>query len=514
MVSEESTGVEMKRIRTILLAAFFLGFVWGALKAQTQATTDDRLVPEQLSRNETISRALEDLNSNNVDIRVGSIMLLGKYEDIRALSGVVDGLGDPHVRVRRAALVSLIEIQAAMPPGAVEPIMMMLGDDDAEIRRMVSSSLAMLVNLWNSYNRGNQIIPLPPALPLNVRQRFINAFLDEDVVVRRNMLSYYFFLGVQLPEFILISLLEDPDDMVRLEAVRLCIRISRFDTVLKQAETLSVDPVKSIRLLFANMLGNDRAPSADEWFDVLLNDEDIEVVHEAELSAFRLRPDFQSAKKLTDLVLTGALNQEQGTTFIQTLAVLGERAQSLVDRLLESENPTYRLEALRLYLGYVDLRKDTDRILALADDKSERVRIQVLNYLRSSRDLVPPELIEGLSYARDAKVRETALNLTRFFSNEDAEPLLFDFLIDEESRLRMMAIDELVRRESPDVKETLHLSLEDNDWLIQRRAVTHLIGMNDPEELNFLKSVVDKDPDGSLALYIKDQMLKRLGVQL
>ena len=77
-----------------------------------------------------------------------------------------------------------------------------------------------------------------------------------------------------------------------------------------------------------------------------------------------------------------------------------------------------------------------------------------------------------------------------------------------------MALDELVRRGMPDVKETLHLSMEDSDWLIQRRAVIHLIGMNDPEELNFLKSVVGKDPQHPLALYIKDQMLKRLGVQL
>jgi HEAT repeat protein len=504
----------MKRLRTIFSSLSLLASLCLSLNGQTPPLAEDAPDSQQLSRSETISRALEDLGSDNVDTRVGSIMLLGKYEDLLALNGVVQGLRDPHVRVRRASLVSLIEIQAGMPPTAVEPIIMMLGDDDAEIRRMVSSSLAMLINLWNSYNRGNQIFPTPLGMPLNIRQRFINAFLDEDVVVRRNMLSYYFFLGIQLPETILISLLDDDDDMVRLEALRLCIRITRFDTVIKQAERLSVDPVKSIRMLFTNMLGNDRTPQAEKWLEVVLKDEDIEVVHEAELSAFRLRPDFQAAKTLTERVLAGQLNQEQGTTFIQTLALLRERAHGLVDQLLESENPTYRLEALRIYLGYADLRKDTDRILALADDKSERVRIQVLNFLRGSRDQVPPKLIEGLSYARDAKVRETALNLTRFFSNEDAEPLLFDFLIDEESRLRMMAIDELVRRGSPDVRETLHLSLEDNDWLIQRRAVTHLIGLNDPEELNLLKSIVDKEPDSSLSLYIKDQMLKRLGVQL
>ncbi|MDA0349531.1 MAG: HEAT repeat domain-containing protein [Verrucomicrobia bacterium] len=496
----------------------FLGFLLmllsvgsGSMLGQVPA---NEAPSESSTRAETIDRALNDLGSNNVDTRVGSIMLLSKYQDQRALNGVAQGLRDPHVRVRRAALVSMIEIQASMPPQAVEPIIMLLGDEDAEIRRMVSSSLGMMINLWNTYNRGIQLIPVPQSMPLAIRQRFLNAFLDEDVVVRRNMLSYYFFLGIQLPETILISLLQNEDDMVRLEALRLSVRIIRFATVMKQAETLSVDPVKSIRLLFTNMLGDNRTPGAREWLELLLKDADTEVVHEAELSLFRMGPTFDSARRLTDLVLTGQFNEEQGKTFIQTLAILGERSQSLIDRLLESDNPSYRLEALRIYLGYADLRKDTKKILVLANDKSERVRSQVLNFLRSSRDRVPTQLVEGLSYARDSSVRETGLTLTRYFSNEDAEPLLFDFLIDEEARLRMMAIDELVRREASDIRETLHLSLEDSDWLIQRRAVTHLIGFNDPEELNYLKAKVEKDPKNSLSLYIKDQMLKRLGVQL
>jgi HEAT repeat protein len=512
MVPQADPGFEMTAAKPvyfrglILLLVLSLGPQLGGQESSSDTS--------QLSHSETIARALSDLESSNVDTRVGSIMLLGKYEDPFALNGVVRGLSDPHVRVRRAALVSLIEIQSAMPPQAVEKIMLLLNDDDGEIRRMVSSSLAMLVNLWNSYNRGNQLIPIPPALPLPVRQRFINAFLDEDVVVRRNMLSYYFFLGIQLPETILGSLLEDEDDQVRLEALRLCVRITRYATVLQQAEKLVVDPVQSIRLLFANMLGSNRNLDAGPWLEKLLEDSDEEVVSEAELSIFRIRPRIEDAHRLMESVLTGRFNQEQGTTFIKTLSILGNSAKGLIDQLLQSDNPNYRLEALRLFLGYADVDRDQKGILDLAQDKSEGVRIQVLNYLRSQREPLPAKLIEGLAYARDSKVRETALSLTRRFDDDDAEPLLFDFLIDEEPRLRMMALDELVRRDLPEVRETLHLSLEDSDWLIQRRAVTHLIGLNDPEELNFLKALVEKDPQQPLALYIKDQMLKRLGVQL
>lgn len=531
MVSQADPGAEMRNMNHIQSAAscsptalqkllhLFLGLMFvillldgwlsSSLKAQEAATED-----AQLTHQETISRALTDLQSANVDTRVGSIMLLGKYEDPNALNGVVKGLSDAHVRVRRAALVSLVEIQASMPPHAVEPMMLLLNDEDAEIRRMVSSSLAMLINLWNSYNRGSQLIPIRPTLPLQVRQRFINAFLDEDVVVRRNMLNYYFYLGIQLPETVLSSLLEDTDDMVRLEALRLSARINRHTTVLEQAESLVVDSVQSIRLLFANMLATDRMGSAMPWLEILLEDDNAEVVNEAQLSMFRLNPSFPMAQKITQAVLAGSYNQEQGTTFIKNLTILGTDVRSLVDQLLESDNPAYRLEALRIYLGYADIKGDSSRILDLAQDKSERVRIQVLNFLRSSREKVPEKIIEELAFARDSKVRETALGLTRRYDDKAAEPMLFDFLIDEDSHIRMMALDELVRRGMPDVKETLHLSMEDSDWLIQRRAVIHLIGMNDPEELNFLKSVVGKDPQHPLALYIKDQMLKRLGVQL
>ena len=297
MVSQADPGLKMKIYRSIFLAllAFLL-----PLAANAQETEADG---GKLTHEETINRALTDLQSSNVDTRVGSIMLLGKYEDPQALDGVVQGLSDVHVRVRRAALVSLVEIQAAMPPHAIEPMMLLLNDDDVEIRRMVSSSLSMLVNLWNSYNRGSQLIPIRPTLPLQVRQRFINAFLDEDVVVRRNMLNYYFYLGIQLPETVLLSLLRDEDDMVRLEALRLATRITRHSTVLKEAESLVADPLQSIRLLFANMLAMDRTGSAIPWLELLLKDENAEVVNEAELSLFRLQPNFPAAQRITEAVL-------------------------------------------------------------------------------------------------------------------------------------------------------------------------------------------------------------------
>ncbi len=467
-----------------------------------------------LTHEETIRRALQDLQSDNIDTRVGSIMLLGKYRVADALSAVVAGLFDDHVRVRRAALVSLIEMQSSMPPYAVEPILLLMKDDDPEIRRMVSSSLSMLVSLWNTYFQGNEQAPIRQGLPLAIRQGFIEAFLDEEVVVRRNMLSDYFFLGIQLPESILLRLLADEDDLVRLEALRLAGRISHFGSVLQLAYLLVEDPVQSIRLLFANMLGNHRISSGIDWLEIMLEDRDDEVVKEAELSLFRILPHAREALRLTEHLKTGSFNQQQGISFIRSLSLLKEQGRPFVESILESENPTYRLEALRIFLAHSDLQADAGKLAGLANDKSERLRLHLAAYLMANREKAPVSLIEVLALARYEKMRETALNLTRELPRDRAETLLLDFLIDETPRLRVQALDELKRRQYSGIRNILHLSLEDPDGLVQRRSVVLLMGLNDPEELNYLRSVMEKDPKSPLAHYIKDQMLKRLGVQL
>ena len=78
----------------------------------------------------------------------------------------------------------------------------------------------------------------------------------------------------------------------------------------------------------------------------------------------------------------------------------------------------------------------------------------------------------------------------------------------------MLALDELVRRSYADIREILHLSIDDSDLLIKRRAVSHLIVLHDPDELNYLKGRAEENPKHPLSLYIKDQMLERLGLQL
>ena len=157
----------MRRLKTIpghffRMASFVLLWTCASVAQEPGEPSRDG---GPLTHEETIWRVLQDLESDNVDTRVGSIMLLGKYRAPEALLGVVSGLFDDHVRVRRAALVSLIEMQSSMPPSAVEPILLLMYDEDREIRRMVSSSLGMLVNLWNTYFQGNEQVPGPANVP-------------------------------------------------------------------------------------------------------------------------------------------------------------------------------------------------------------------------------------------------------------------------------------------------------------------------------------------------------------
>ena len=90
----QGTNFSKTKLVNLILAVVLLT---GGLTLNAQEPEEES---NQLTHAETIAKALADLDSTNIDTRVGSIMLLGKYEELLALSGVVIGLSDKHVRVR------------------------------------------------------------------------------------------------------------------------------------------------------------------------------------------------------------------------------------------------------------------------------------------------------------------------------------------------------------------------------------------------------------------------------
>ncbi len=500
------------KIRIYQCIGLWLFTIMGQLVSSAQVNPE--LEGGRLSHMDTIERAYEDLKSDSVDTRVGAIILLSKYNDPDAVSGVISGLVDGHVRVRRAALVSMVEKQGVISPQAIEPVLRMIDDEDAEIRRMVSSSLGMFLNLWNNYFSGNAFGGSRKNLPMDIQQKMVSVFLDEDVVVRRNMVSYFFQLNIQMPDYVLERLLTDVDDRVRLESLRLAYRISNIDTVVKMSDTLKVDSYQAIRIMFAHILGSFSGNASREILEEMLEDKDPEVAVEAELALFRQEPTLAEARRLLNYLVSNRFNQEQGESYIETIAYLRTGSLELLQQVLASDNTEYRLAALRRFTQEALLGGNEELLLKLANDSSNRIRSQVINLFRMRREEVSFDLVDGLVLAKYSDVRESSVMLTRSLEKEDAELLLLDFLIDEEAAIRVLALNELKVSEYEDLSKILRLSLKDADFQVQRQAVLLLINLNDPRELEYLITVYNEEPRSRLGSAIKSLMSRKAGVNL
>ena len=174
------------------------------------ANISESKVPIRTSKMETLRKAGDDLRSAEEGLRVGAAKLLGKYPGSTSASMLVGALDDPSALVRRASIVSLTEQANNGYPlfdrSLLEKIFSKLDDQDVEIRREVSAMIPRLAGgLMRSSMEAVEIngrkvyrtvsASLRPDL-FSMAQR---AMLDEDAIVRQNMLKYYQYLRVSLP---------------------------------------------------------------------------------------------------------------------------------------------------------------------------------------------------------------------------------------------------------------------------------------------------------------------------
>ena len=98
--------------------------------------------PSTLS--ETLAQAAVDLKSPKEELRLSAAKLLGKYHTVQAGTLLVSVLGDSSIKVRRAAVRSLLENRAFHGRADAEKLMAMLGDEDVEVRREISKAIPIL----------------------------------------------------------------------------------------------------------------------------------------------------------------------------------------------------------------------------------------------------------------------------------------------------------------------------------------------------------------------------------
>ncbi|MCC5806345.1 MAG: HEAT repeat domain-containing protein [Opitutales bacterium] len=466
-------------------------------------------------REETIRRGLEDLASDNEDLRVGAAMLLGKYRDRRARAAVIEAIDDPAVRVRRAAVVSLLEDRTHLASDAVDALLRALGDEDAEIRRHVSFSLPFLLqqSMFVRQPFGGRPADAAAGFGEEARRAVLRAYEDPEVIVRRNLLAAYAMLPQRPDGTVLLRLLSDDDAQVRSAALGLAAGANPRKAFLDAAEHLADDPEPTLRQQLARVIARYRMDAGIPLLERLADDESAAVAVEARLARLQLRPDPANAEALIDRLAGGALSTEQTRSLMSAISGLGGAAPPLLVRILDEGPPTARAEAVRALVRHEAFFHEREWIRRVADEPSQAVRREAVNNLQMQLNRATPALVNGLAESRHAEYRDLAVTLSGGLQPEEAFDPLLDLVLDEDTGLRTRALRELHRRGFPGANQLLARSLRDNDPAIQRTAVELLASRGRGEGIDILREYAENHPGTPLAALIQRELARR-GIQI
>ena len=449
----------------------------------------------------TIERALADLQSDNAEYRAGAVMLLGKYETRKARMGVITALSDPSARVRRAALVSVGEWNRGAPPEAVVPVLRLVGDEDLEIRRTASAAIPLMMNVKRGYELtlpGRELV-----IDRELQQILIDAYLDEDAIVRRNMLTHHYLMGLPVPGKVFLQLMSDEDELVQLEAISLAIRYADADAFTKKAAELIDTDSRKLKLRLARELSLWPSTAQEALLRQLSEDEDDEIAAEALMGRYRsfgARPVFQ---ELYRRLMSGRLKQEQGIRFIQMLRLQPDDTAAYIDQLTQLDDAILRCEAVRIFfdMGYGDRKPDT--VKRFLGDPSPDIREVSVDYLSNERKPLSADIRTAMLESPYPDVRLALTFILRNDPSEAADEAIFDLLLDEETTIRQMAMREAVIRRMDGWEDILAVSLEDPDFQIQRAAVDLIMRSNMPGGNALLSEYLKANPDSPLAPLIR-----------
>lgn len=455
------------------------------------------LSPEEKA---TIERARQDLKSSNTEHRVGAVMLLGKYESLEARMPVVEALADPEVRVRQAALVSVGEWNRGAPFEAVVPVLRLVGDEDVGLRRTASAAIPTMMAVKRSQE---MIRPgTGQRLPADVEQILIAAYLDEDVIVRRNLLSHHYFLNLPVPGETFLALMDDEDGRVRLEVVGLAARFAEPKAFADKAARWIVDGDRAMRLSLAREVANFHGMAQLELLRQLAEDEDDEIAAEALLGRFRQlgsRPVFLDLlKRLQD----GRIKQEQAVRFIQMMRLRREDAVAYMGKLTELQDPILRREVARLFFDLGFAPGNPEQVKSFLSDPSQEIRSVAISHLELRVNENTPELMDFMLASEYPDVRLALTQMLQESEGDKADELLLDLLLDEQTAIRLLSLREIVGRRVDGWQDILGASLEDPDFQMQRQAVELMMRYPAPAHRDSLVEYVREHPKSPLVPHI------------
>ena len=448
------------------------------------------LVTQRSSEAETIERAGEDLRNNEIGRRVGAAKLLGKYRNSRTSILLVGALDDQSPLVRRAAIVSLAE---HAPNGfmvynrsLVEKIYSKLGDSDVEVRREVSTMIPRLVS--GMMRSGMEIVEINGrkvyrAVPSTMRPDLLGmtlkAFLDEDAIVRQNVLKYHIYLNVKIPVETLERLLSDSDLGVLLTALTRISTNASHSKIVNQVKQLSNHKDRGIRLKVVSVArdSNRYHPGYRSILRNMTKDSDLEVLSMAavELARFGERVPSAVVEQIKSFLLGASGMTTQVTTILYAVSALGVDGIGVYRALTDHSSSKIRAVAWQRYINLSAGWEKSSLWLPAIKDRDKGVRQNVLNSLRGRTNNLTEKELSSLVESKFVDVRIFAAQCLLSAKQNAVDSLGFDLLIDEDTIVRSTTIRAMSARRVPGWVKVMSRSLLDDDYVIQRAAMDGLL---------------------------------------
>ena len=426
---------------------------------------------------ETIAKCIQDLSSKDVKVRRRAVLILCKYNKSSVYRELIPHLEDKDAKVRQSIVVGFIESRLTMREAAV-PLVRRLKDDDVHTRRMVSSTLLPRLIFYLSY--GSDVTPSDVKI-------LHDALKDKDATVRKNMLSTYFSLKRIVEPRAFYHLLGDESSEIRLMALMKMSGNLTFDSIKPYLNKLIQDKSVKIREQVLKSLGN-FGREGREFLKIMAEDKEPTIA--ARAMALTRNPEY--LPRLQQIIMDGSSPSDLIVDITMSILSWNDESKSFVLKLLGNPDETRRFAGLNA-MTRMSMKIPLTDLMKLVKDDSSRIRKIVFHHLE--REKLNADQVSSLSLSDYTDVRQFSLSyvIRNYRTDKDMLESLYDLMLDEELKIRSLAITAVWECKAEDRYEILSQSLSDSDAEIRNLAARILLNSNEPKAAKIISDFKKKN---------------------
>lgn len=495
----QSVISSFKRIarRTILLA----GMISCVITLPLQGIGQD----PPATASQTVTQALMDLRSGLPEKRRGSIMLLAKYpQHPGALPAIVTALEDPEPTVRRAAVVSLGENIRSLNPLQASRLVGALQDEDPEVRLSSSAWLPQLVLYSSALPTNSPQFQGAAAEQQTLVDGITAGLRDSEPLIRLKSVEALQFLRWPIPQEILIPLLGDPDERVRIQAFETLFAKLPRDVFISAAVKRHPDPDPRVRLVLAEVLSRQAFPGSRDLLESLAEDPVSGIQLQANIGLYLLDPAAGLGPVLESALMRGDL--DDGTIFriFNSLNRLPpEQIRAIAEPFLKSASVTVRTQAAMIWLRSHTGPPPSDILLGILTDSASEVRQQALRHVGSAPEAPTQEILLSLPENPYQDVRRMALAISLRMPAAEQNQLALRLLMDTVPEIRMEALVRIIQLRPDNWPRLLRASLRDPAPIVTQAAARALLDNLGEEGRQIAEAYAREHPQADVSAQIR-----------